>query len=303
MDSQDFYNIFSGVSATQGQTNILQNVNLDNELGTMQKPPKLMSLDEYSGWSVRFKNWVQANHLESWIKIEREYVAPLDGMGDKKSVASLTDTEQVDFKAEKKMISILQQAIKEDILVLLQHKDTSASIWYSLEKKFKGSASMIKSKTALLKKEFDIFTGIKGESTKQLIERYCHLVLEMRRLDIKKTNEEWIDKLCDALPYAEWGTYLMMLKNSTDFINYSLSEFIEKIEAHELELVKIKKMNSANMPQDVSLYFKSSPATSNIQSPKIQTGFSADNSSPITPNAFQSSHTTPFASYEPNGKA
>ena len=51
MDSQDFYNMFSGVSATQGQTNILQNVNLENELGTMKKPPKLMSLDEYSGWS------------------------------------------------------------------------------------------------------------------------------------------------------------------------------------------------------------------------------------------------------------
>ncbi|KAJ0452878.1 putative transcription factor interactor and regulator CCHC(Zn) family [Helianthus annuus] len=269
----------------------------------MQKPPKLMSLDEYSGWSVRFKNWVQANHLESWIKIEREYVAPEDGMGDKKSIASLTDTEQVEFKAEKKMISILQQAIKEDILVLLQHKDTSASIWYSLEKKFKGSASMIKSKTALLKKEFDIFTGIKGESTKQLIERYCHLVLEMRRLDIVKPNEEWIDKLCDALPYDEWGTYLMMLKNSTDFIKYSLSDFIEKIEAHELELVKIKKMNSANIPQDVSLYFKSSPAMTNVQSPKIHTGFSADSSFPVTPNAYQTNQTTKFASYEPNAKA
>ncbi|KAJ0576488.1 putative transcription factor interactor and regulator CCHC(Zn) family [Helianthus annuus] len=303
MDSQDFYNMFSGVSATQGQTNILQNVNLENELGTMQKPPKLMSLDEYSGWSVRFKTWVQANHLESWIKIEREYEPPEDGVGGKKSVASLTDIEQADFKAEKKMISILQQAIKEDILVLLQHNDTSASIWFSLEKKFNGSESMMKSKTALLKKEFDIFTGIKGESTKQLIERYCHLVKEMRRLKIVKTNEEWIDKLCDALPYDEWGTYLMMLKNKTDFINYSLSDFIEKIEAHELELVKIKKMNSTNITQDVSLYFKSSPAMTNAQSPKSHTGFSADSGSTVTPNAYQTNQTTKFASYEPNAKS
>ncbi|KAJ0742228.1 putative transcription factor interactor and regulator CCHC(Zn) family [Helianthus annuus] len=302
MESQDFYNMFSGVGATQSQASIMQNVSLENELGTMQKPPKLMSLDEYSGWSGRFKNWVQANHLESWIKIEREYVPPVDGLNMRKTIASLTDAEQVEFKAEKKMVSILQQAIKEDILVLLQHNDSSRSIWQALEKKFKGSASMIKSKKALIKKEFNIFTGIKRESTKQLIERYCHLVVEMRRLNIEKTNEEWIDKLCDALPYEEWGTYLMMLKNSSDFVNYSLSVFIEKIEARELELVKIKKMNSTNMPQDVSLYYKSSPVVSNVQSPKIQTGFSAGNTSSVAPNAYQSSQSTPFANYEPNVK-
>ncbi|XP_035834205.1 uncharacterized protein LOC118482698 [Helianthus annuus] len=207
MDNQDFYNMFSGVGATQSPASIMQNVNLENELGTMQKPPKLMSLDEYSGWSGRFKNWVQANHLECWIKIERKYVPPVDGLNMLKTIASLTEAEQIEFKAEKKMVSILQQAIKEDILVLLQHDESAQSIWQALEQKFKGSASMIKSKKALIKKEFDIFTGIKGESTKQLIERYCHLVVEMRRLKIEKTNEEWIDKLCDALPYEEWGTW------------------------------------------------------------------------------------------------
>ncbi|KAJ0521003.1 hypothetical protein HanIR_Chr10g0465811 [Helianthus annuus] len=272
MDNQDFYNMFSGVGATQSPASIMQNVNLENELGTMQKSPKLMSLDEYSGWSGRFKNWVQANHLECWMKIECKYVPPMDGLNMLKTITSLTEAEQIEFKAEKKMVSILQQAIKEDILVLLQHDESAQSIWQALEQKFKGSASMIKSKKALIKKEFDIFAGIKGESTKQLIERYCHLVVEMRRLNIEKTNEEWIDKLCDALPYEEWGTYLMMLKNSSDFVNYSLSVFIEKIEAHELELVKIKKMNSANMPQDVSLYYKNSPTATNVQSPKIQTG-------------------------------
>ena len=124
--------MFSGVGATQSQASIMQNVSLENELGTMQKPPKLMSLDEYSGWSERFKNWVQANHLESWIKIEREYVPPVDWLNIKKTIASLTDAEQVEFKAEKKMISILQQAIKEDILVLLQHKNSSQSICQAL---------------------------------------------------------------------------------------------------------------------------------------------------------------------------
>ncbi|XP_022031544.1 uncharacterized protein LOC110932524 [Helianthus annuus] len=240
MDSQDFYNMFAGSGAAiQSPASIMQNVNLENELGTMQKPPKLMSLDEYSGWSERFKNWVQANHFECWMKIKKKYVPPVDGLRMVKHIGSFTDTEQTDFKAEKKMVSILQQAIKEDILVLLQHDESSQSIWQALELKFKGSASMIKSKKALIKKEFDIFTGIKGESTKQLIERYCHL---------------------------------------------------------------IKKMNSASMQQDVSLYYKGSPSVANLQSPKIHTRFSADNTSNVASSSHQSSSSTPFASFEPNVK-
>ncbi|KAJ0690937.1 hypothetical protein HanOQP8_Chr11g0423541 [Helianthus annuus] len=167
MDNQEFYNLFAGGGMTSSQTpaSIVQNVNMENELGTMQKPPKLMNIDEYAGWSERFKTWVQANHFECWMKIESKYVPPTNGSGIEKTIGSLTPLEQEGFKVEKKMMSIMQQAIKEDIIVLLQHQDNSQSVWNALKVKFLGSVSMIKSKTALLKKEFDIFTGIKGERT------------------------------------------------------------------------------------------------------------------------------------------
>ncbi|KAJ0608540.1 hypothetical protein HanHA89_Chr03g0109701 [Helianthus annuus] len=162
MEHQDFFNVFAGSGAAiQSPASIIQNVNLENESGTMQKPPKLMSLDEYAGWSGKFKNWVMANHFECWMKIEQKYVPQVDGIGMVKYTGSLTETEQTEFKAEKKMVSILQQAIKEDILVLLQHDESSQSIWQALELKFKGSVSMIKSKKALIKKEFDFLLGSK----------------------------------------------------------------------------------------------------------------------------------------------
>ncbi|KAJ0878880.1 hypothetical protein HanRHA438_Chr10g0444941 [Helianthus annuus] len=249
MDNQEFYNTFfgGGMTATQTPASIVQNVNMENELGTMQKPPKLMNIDEYSGWSERFKTWLQANHFECWMKIESGYVPPTNGAGIEKALHQLTPIEHDSFKAEKKMMSILQQLIKEDILVLLQNQNDSQPIWNSLKVKFLGSVSMIKSKTALLKKEFDIFTAIKGETTKELIERYCHLVVEVKRLSITKTYEEWVDKLTDALPYDEWGTYLLVLKNNLEYVGFNLSTFIEKIESHELELKKISKMKYANV--------------------------------------------------------
>ncbi|MFS7911336.1 hypothetical protein Hanom_Chr02g00116911 [Helianthus anomalus] len=188
--SEEFFNAFATSPITPAS--IAQNMNLENETGTTQKPLKLMSIEEYYGWKDRFENWVQANHLRSWECILKRYVLP----------------------PEKMMISLLQQAIKEDIFVLLQHDKTSKSIWDALKVKFEGSENMIKSKKALLKKEFDLFTSLPGEDTKRMIERYCHLVRSMSMLSITKDREEWVDKLVDALPQKEWGTYLMILKNT-----------------------------------------------------------------------------------------
>ncbi|KAJ0496278.1 hypothetical protein HanHA89_Chr13g0497861 [Helianthus annuus] len=130
------------------------------------------------------------------------------------------------YKNEKMMLSLLQQAVKEDIMVLLQHNESSYSIWKALRSKFVGSQEMIKNKKSLLKKEFDLFRGLKNESTKQVIERYCNLLVNMRRVSINKDNEELIEKLADALPHETWGTYLMMLRNKKGFNNLTLSKFI-----------------------------------------------------------------------------
>ncbi|KAF5802894.1 putative transcription factor interactor and regulator CCHC(Zn) family [Helianthus annuus] len=138
---------------------------------------------------------------------------------------------------------------------------------------------MIKSKKALLKKEFDLFSSLPGEDTKKLIERYCHLVRSMSMLSIIKDREEWVDKLADALPQKEWGTYLMILKNTRVYDGLTITQFIEKIESQDLEQQKIARMNSPSGQQDVKMYYKGSVLVSEAErSPKIQTAFSAGDS-------------------------
>ncbi|MFS7988100.1 putative transcription factor interactor and regulator CCHC(Zn) family [Helianthus anomalus] len=99
------------------------------------------------------------------------------------------------------MVSLLQQAIKEDILVLLQHDGSAYSIWKELEAKYCGNDDLLRNKMSLMKKEFDLFRGLRTESTKQIIERYCNLVKNMTRLGINKSKDELIEKLADALPH------------------------------------------------------------------------------------------------------
>ncbi|KAF5813677.1 putative transcription factor interactor and regulator CCHC(Zn) family [Helianthus annuus] len=254
-------------------------MNLENETGTTQKPPKLMSIEEYYGWKDRFENWVQANHLRSWECILKKYVLPRTDLQVLKELSEFTDQERMMYKAEKMMISLLQQAIKEDIFIHLQHDKTSKSIWDALRVKFEGSENMIKSKKALLKKEFDLFSTLPGEDTKKLIERYCHLVRSMSMFSITKDREEWVDKLADALPQKEWGTYLMILKNTGVYDGLTISQFIEKIESQDLEQQKIARMNSPSGQQDVKMYYKGSvPVPESERSPKIQTAFSAGDS-------------------------
>ena len=212
--------------------------------------------------------------------------------------------EKQKYKNEKLMVSLLQQAIKDEILILLQHNSSAQSIWKEPKSKFVGSKEMIKNKMSLLKKEFDLFRGLKTESTKQIIERYCNLVMNMKRLNIKKDNDVWIEKLADVLPQHVWGTYLMMLKNKPEFDNLTLSLFIEQLEAQEMEQRKIARMKNYDGEQDIGLYYKGGTSDKTNIAPKIETTFNAKSFSGGSSQG--SSSKTGFSSYlsfDPNFSA
>ncbi|XP_035830148.1 uncharacterized protein LOC118479627 [Helianthus annuus] len=107
---EEFYNAFASSPTTPAA--IAQSMNMENETGTLQKPPKLMGIEEYYGWKDRFENWVQANHLRSWECIEKKYVRPRTDFGVTKAISELNDKERDMYKEEKMMISLLQQAQK-----------------------------------------------------------------------------------------------------------------------------------------------------------------------------------------------
>ncbi|KAJ0656267.1 putative transcription factor interactor and regulator CCHC(Zn) family [Helianthus annuus] len=116
----------------------------------------------------------------------------------------------------------------------------------------------------------------------------------MSMLSITKEPEEWVDKLADALPQKEWGTYLMILKNTGVYDGLTISQFIEKIESQDLEQQKIARMNSPSGQQDVKMYYKGSVPEAE-RSPKIQTAFSAGDSTEKADQSPKSS--SGFSSY------
>ncbi|XP_076911356.1 uncharacterized protein LOC143569279 [Bidens hawaiensis] len=188
---------------------LLQNLNLENEMGTSNKPPKLLRMEDYPSWADKFEMYVQALNYETWMAVKEEYIISKNENGSNNRLSQIAEGERNQFLREKKMLSLFQQAIKAENFQLLQHNGSCYSIWQAILNKDRGNPDMRKSKMALLKKEFDIFTQVKGETFAQLVERYCHLVNEMKRLGIDKPDYEYIDKLADALP-EEWGTFVMI---------------------------------------------------------------------------------------------
>ncbi|MFS7925696.1 putative transcription factor interactor and regulator CCHC(Zn) family [Helianthus anomalus] len=295
MDTE-FYNAFAS------PISITQNALIDNETGTSQKPPKLMDIDDYNVWSERFGNWVEAYHLDAWEHTKEPYVRPTRNNATNGAPLTLREMSLEDkkkYRDEKLMVSLLQQAIKEDILILLQHDGTAYSIWTELEAKFIGSDDMLKNKMSLMKKEFDLFRGLKSENTKQIIDRYCNLVRNMSKLGIKKDTDELVEKLADALPHETWGTFLMMLRsNRTDYKKMTLGDFIKHLEAQEMEQRKIARINNYDGEQDISLYYKSGVSGTTNHSPKIETAFSVKDS--LEKKSSQGSISTRFSSFDPN---
>ncbi|KAJ0484962.1 hypothetical protein HanLR1_Chr14g0525111 [Helianthus annuus] len=158
----EFYNAVATTPVTP--VTVAETVDIENETGTFQKPPKLMYIEDFKGWQDRFENWVQATKFDAWVSF-----LPKDDLGNEKPLSQFTLDEKLRYTSEKMMISILQQAVKEDIFVLLQHKGTARSIRKALIKKFKGSVDMIKNKCAILKNRMICLQLLKVKQQERLL--------------------------------------------------------------------------------------------------------------------------------------
>ncbi|XP_076925105.1 uncharacterized protein LOC143587809 [Bidens hawaiensis] len=238
------------MNAFVSQPSILfQNLNLEKEMGTSNKPPKLLMME-----------YIQPGR--------QEYLIPKKENGTNYLLSQIDDGDKATFLREKKMLNLFQEDIKAKIFQLLQHNDSCYSIWQVLLNKDRGNLDMRKSKVSLLEKEFDIFTMVKGESFAQLIERYCHLVNEMKRLGVEKPDYEYIDKPANSLP-EKWGTFIMIQQsNLVAYARLNLARFLEKLVSQELELTIKQKMKTSTATQDIGLYYKTSPPLS-TQNPKV----------------------------------
>ncbi|MFS7966226.1 hypothetical protein Hanom_Chr09g00771391 [Helianthus anomalus] len=279
--AEEFYNTFyNAFTSESSKTSIVtpktitkeinENIKHDNFYGTHSKPPTLESIEDYTWWKERFLNWAKAYVHESWFCLEFGYERPKDDKGEDLPLKNLSIKDKSEFAAEQRTIALIQSSIRNDMFALLQHDGSSKSVWEALQVKAEGGKQIKKNKIALLKKEFDLFDSLNGESVQQMIECFCHLKIKLERFKIERTREEIIDKITETLPRADQlQTFVFILKNNVLYETISFYALIEKIETHELELHKQSKMSSSSHQQNVDLYHKGNiPSVKVGESPK-----------------------------------
>ncbi|KAI3670901.1 hypothetical protein L1987_87545 [Smallanthus sonchifolius] len=143
--------------------------NYDNEIGTSQKPPKLLSLADYPNWKDRFDQFVAFTDTSLWIPILEGYTHPTyTWMGKDdvpKPVSALRTEEKLLFDREKKAMATLQ-------------------------KRCEGSLDVKKSRKELLKKQFLVFKHFQNESLDDLATRFYHLLSELSSASVVYETEE-----------------------------------------------------------------------------------------------------------------
>ncbi|KAI3821476.1 hypothetical protein L1987_09044 [Smallanthus sonchifolius] len=201
--------------------------NYDNEIGTSQKPPKLLNLADYSNWKDRFDQFVSFTDTSLWILILEGYTHPTySWMGQDdvpKPVSALTTEEKLLFDREKKAMASILMSLPKEIYHSFKQFKSSQQLWEALQKRCEGSLDVKKSRKELLKKQFLVFKHFQNESLDDLATRFYHLLSELASASVVYETEEINDNILEALP-SKFNVYTVLIKENIKYKTISLED-------------------------------------------------------------------------------
>ncbi|KAI3810707.1 hypothetical protein L1987_20329 [Smallanthus sonchifolius] len=237
--------------------------NYDNEIGTSQKPPKLLNLADYSNWKDRFDQFVSFTDTSLWIPILEGYTHPTYSWMGKddvlKPLSALTTEENLLFDREKKAMASISMSLPKEIYHSFKQFKSSQQLWEALQKRCEGSLDVKKCRKELLKKQFLVFKHFQNESLDDLATRFYHLLSELASASVVYETEEINDKFLEALP-SKVDVYTVLIKENVKYKTMSLEEVLGKIQSHDMNMKK-KETNMEHI-QDPSMYFAKSAGKS-----------------------------------------
>ncbi|KAI3819555.1 hypothetical protein L1987_13396 [Smallanthus sonchifolius] len=230
-------------------------LNYDNEIGTPQKPPKLLNVNDYSNWKARFEHYISYTDSSLWILILEGYKHPTHIYLDEevaKPISKLDEEQKKAYDREKKALGSITMSLTRELFHSFRGFDTSNDLWKALQKRFEGNSDIKKSKRDLLRKQYECFNFMENESLDDLISRFYHLQTELKAFELKYPDEELVEKFLDALP-PKFEMYKTLMRENPKFYELTVDEAIGKIQAHNMNLMK-KESSGRPQIQDPSMY-------------------------------------------------
>ncbi|KAI3811001.1 hypothetical protein L1987_20715 [Smallanthus sonchifolius] len=210
-----------GVARSENLGNLL---NYDNKIGTPQKLPKLLNVNDYSNWKARFEHYISYTDSSLWIPILEGYKHPTYTYLDEivpKPISKLDEEEKRVYDREKKAHGSITMALTRELFHSFRGYDNSKDLSKALHKRFEGNSDIKKSKRDLLRKQYECFKYMENESTEELISRFYHLQTELKAFQLKYPDEELVEKFLDALP-PKFEMYTTVLRENPKFYEMTI---------------------------------------------------------------------------------
>ncbi|KAJ0644919.1 hypothetical protein HanOQP8_Chr16g0617861 [Helianthus annuus] len=245
------------------QTPSIQSILLsESQTGSLNRPPKLMHLNEYPGWVDRFRTYVLGQNTELWIRFTTDFDQAIEvAASSTATFADLPEDQKKTYDLEKKAyantelwirfttdfdqaievaasstatFAILTQALSKDIYHQFVSFKTTKKLWDALKTRGVGNEATRQLRHDLLKKEFDGFTCMDKESLGDMTSRFYHLLTELGNFGVVTTTAEVVKKFADALP-PQWNSFLEILKYNGVLATTNINDFVQLLENKDQE--------------------------------------------------------------------
>ncbi|KAJ0850124.1 hypothetical protein HanPSC8_Chr13g0576941 [Helianthus annuus] len=177
------------------QTPSIQSILLsESETGSLNRPLKLMHLNEYPGWVDRFYTYVLGQNTELWLRFITDFDQTIEvAASSAATFADLPEDQKKTYDLEKKAYAILTQALSKDIYHQFVSFKTRKKLWDALKTRGVGNEATRQLRHDLLKKEFDGFTCMDKESLGDMTSRFYHLLTELGNFGVVTTPVELLE--------------------------------------------------------------------------------------------------------------
>ncbi|KAI3813967.1 hypothetical protein L1987_18703 [Smallanthus sonchifolius] len=124
-----------------------------------------------------------------------------------------------------------------DIFNIFAEYTTAKDLWAALCTRYEGSEDVRESKRDLIKKQYAMFSSVRGESISDLINRFSSIVSRLKVMGVEYPTLDINKKLLDSLP-KEWNMYQIMIKKTENLSALSQQEVYSILESYEIEIKK-----------------------------------------------------------------
>ncbi|KAJ0931799.1 hypothetical protein HanPSC8_Chr04g0166111 [Helianthus annuus] len=218
------------------QTPSIQSILLsESETGSLNRPPKLMHLNEYPGWVDRFYTYVLGQNTELWLRFTTDFDQTIEvAASSAATFADLPEDQKKTYDLDKKAYAILTQALSKDIYHQFVSFKTTKKLWDALKTRGVGNEATRQLRHDLLKKEFDGFMCMDKESLGGMTSQFYHLLTELGNFGVVTTPVEVVKKFGDVLP-PQWNSFLEILKYNGVLATTNINDFVQLLENKDQE--------------------------------------------------------------------